>query len=237
MGGDITARSEVGVGSTFFLWLPAAPVQSLQIGGLAGQGPGVEDPRSLAAAQEGATGHVPNDSPSRASVYQETADAILSEIERILHSYVARLRSDPATPSAHSIDDSLIEDHLASFLADLAGTLGGLDVEGAEKEAGLRDGSAIQRAISQRHGTQRARLGWSEAELRREFVILREEVDAAVRRRSRKPSAIASHTERNAMLRLQELLEEFLTRSERLSLETHRQAFAAARSGGQAPLR
>jgi signal transduction histidine kinase len=32
MGGDITARSEVGVGSSFFLWLPAAPVPSLESG-------------------------------------------------------------------------------------------------------------------------------------------------------------------------------------------------------------
>jgi PAS domain S-box-containing protein len=30
MGADVTARSEVGVGSSFFLWLPAAPVASLE---------------------------------------------------------------------------------------------------------------------------------------------------------------------------------------------------------------
>jgi len=53
MGGDVTARSEIGVGSTFFLWLPAAPVQSLQTGGLPGHGPGGEEPRSTAAIQPG----------------------------------------------------------------------------------------------------------------------------------------------------------------------------------------
>ena len=40
MGGDVTVRSEVGVGSTFMLWLPAAPVESLHTGGLVGHGPG-----------------------------------------------------------------------------------------------------------------------------------------------------------------------------------------------------
>ena len=38
MGGDVTARSDEGVGSAFFLWLQAAPVESLQSGGLEGPG-------------------------------------------------------------------------------------------------------------------------------------------------------------------------------------------------------
>ena len=223
MGGDITARSEVGVGSTFFLWLPAAPVQSLSTGGL----PGGEEPRSA-----------PNDAPSRATgVHQETAEAILAEIERILHSYVARLRSDPATPSAHSIDDSLIEDHLASFLADLAGTVSSLDVAGTEKEAGLRDGTAIQRAIAERHGAQRARLGWSEAELRREFVILREEVDAAIRRRSRKPISLVGDGDGEGVGRVHDLLDHFLVRAERLSVDGHRRGLDGAHSRDPEPPR
>jgi hypothetical protein len=37
--------------------------------------------------------------------------------------------------------------------------------------------------VSQRHGGQRARLGWTERDLRREFVILEEELEAALRRR------------------------------------------------------
>jgi signal transduction histidine kinase len=39
MGGDVTARSEVGAGSSFFLWLPAAPVESMQSGGVEGHTP------------------------------------------------------------------------------------------------------------------------------------------------------------------------------------------------------
>ena len=240
MGGDVTARSEIGVGSTFFLWLPAAPVQSLETGGLPGHGPGGEEARGTTAFASAALVSTPNGTVSRGSIYQQTADAILAEVERILHSYVARLRSDPVTPSAHSIDDSLIEDHLASFLADLAGTLASLDLEAAAKQAGLRDGTAIQRAIAERHGTQRARLGWAETELRREFVILREEVDLAVRRRSRKPvrtESGASDADRERAQHAYELLEELLGRAERLSVESYRCTLDASRSREQDPPR
>ncbi len=52
MGGEVTARSEVGVGSTFFLWLPAAPVESLRTGSLEGHGPGGEAQAAGAAAEQ-----------------------------------------------------------------------------------------------------------------------------------------------------------------------------------------
>ena len=55
MGGDVTVRSEEGVGSTFILWLPAAPIESLQTGGLPGHGPGGE------SAGAAVTGRDPND--------------------------------------------------------------------------------------------------------------------------------------------------------------------------------
>jgi PAS domain S-box-containing protein len=52
MGGDVTVRSEEGVGSTFILWLPAAPVESLHTGGLAGHGPGGEAPSAGVIKEE-----------------------------------------------------------------------------------------------------------------------------------------------------------------------------------------
>jgi hypothetical protein len=48
----------------------------------------------------------------------------------------------------------------------------------------MRDGTAIHRLIAERHGRQRHRLGWTEDADRREFEILREEVERAVRRHS-----------------------------------------------------
>ena len=48
----------------------------------------------------------------------------------------------------------------------------------------LADAVEIQRLISERHGAQRQRLGWSESALRREFMIVREELENVVRRAS-----------------------------------------------------
>jgi hypothetical protein len=155
---------------------------------------------------------------------------VLGELERVLHAYVARLRSDPSTPSAHGATEAQVEDHLASFLADLAGALHHLDAaEGAtppgEPTAAVRDSTAIQRVVCERHGAQRARLGWSEQEVRREFTILREELAAAVRRRAPGvlpgPTAAARHGEAERAL---EVLGAFVAVAERLSLESFRRA-------------
>jgi hypothetical protein len=160
---------------------------------------------------------------------------VLADLERVLYVYVARLRSDPATPTAHGSTEAQVEDHLASFLADLAGTLQTLaDADGAPENApqgspnaALRDSTAIQRVVSERHGVQRARLGWAESELRREFEILREELAAAVRRRAVRylpgPTPEAREEEGERAL---ELFNEFIAVAERLSIASYRQAVA-----------
>ena len=45
----------------------------------------------------------------------------------------------------------------------------------------MRDGSVLRRIVSERHGAQRYRLGWTEEEMRTEFEILRKCVDNAAR--------------------------------------------------------
>ena len=46
----------------------------------------------------------------------------------------------------------------------------------------MQDGSDIQRMISERHGDQRRRLGWKPDEVRRQFEIVRDEVETLIRR-------------------------------------------------------
>jgi phage shock protein A len=46
----------------------------------------------------------------------------------------------------------------------------------------VTDGAEIQLFVAERHGAQRARLGWSREALQREWSILREEIDQLIRR-------------------------------------------------------
>jgi PAS domain S-box-containing protein len=221
MGGDITVRSEVGMGSTFFVWLPAAPVESMDTGGLEGHGPGSEEAASRGSA--------PGGMPARGGPPHVLADALLAELERVLHALVARMRSDPGTPSARDVDATRVEDHLASFLTDIVGTLRQAperaDASLGEPSAELADGAAIQHVVAERHGAQRARLGWREVELRRELTILREELAAAVMRQAERlfpgPSPEARREEAERAL---EMLTQFVAVFERLSLIGYRNA-------------
>ena len=193
MDGDLTVRSELGMGTTFFLWLPAAVDEVLG-----------------APVERNEPSHEPGP-----GLLHEIRDALLVELERILHAYVARLRSDPGIASAHALTAAELEDHLASFLADLAETLRDLDLTAGADSHALHDGTAIQRTVAERHGAQRHRLGWSPAEVEREFQILRQEVREAIERRARnvQPPELAGALD---------AVEAFISSAESISLNTLR---------------
>ena len=232
MGGDVTARSQVNVGSTFFLWLPAAPVETLEKGGLEGHRPGGEPAASGPTEQSRPAGV--GVTPGRQ--LRAVANAVMEEIERVLHAYVARVRTDPAIQSANRESEAQIENHVATFLADIAGTLYQLDdapdVVAGAPTPDLVDGATIQRVVADRHGAQRARLGWSEAELERELAILHEELAAAVRRAAPRhldgptPSARQGDAERAL-----ELLAQFMALAKRMCLAGYWRERAAAPGG------
>ena len=198
MGGELSVSSEPGVGSSFFLWLPAATPEAV------GAAPHADEPPE--APQPG--------------MLEGVRAALLPDLERILHAYVARLRSDPGTPTAHAMSEAELEDHVATFLADVAQTMGGLELsDGADGES-LRAGASIQRTVAEWHGRQRRRLGWSEDEVRREFEILREELAATIRRRVR-------GEKRREVERAVDAVGEFVAAAERVSLA----GFAEAEAG------
>jgi PAS domain S-box-containing protein len=223
MGGDVTAHSEPGIGSTFLLWLPAAPAESLRTGGVEGHGP--TGPNTMGGPESEATPDPTRSSPGH-SATADVGKALLADIERIVHGYIARLRSDPELPGARALEEALLQDHLVTFLADLASTLASMDLSAGWTDESVRDGTAIQRVVGVRHGAQRARLGWSEAEVRREFVILREELTAALQRRGKHELRGPTGPRTKEIERGAELLGHFVTVLETISLSAYAEASA-----------
>lgn len=165
MGGDLTVKSAVGKGSTFTLWMPA----------------------DLSANEVDAAPTIAGQSVTLHREVEGLGDvgqAVLSSIEKTVESVVDRLASDPSLNVAAGLKFSQLADHLATLLADIGGALLVMEESKGSPSPTLADAVEIQRLISERHGAQRQRLGWSESVLRREFMIIREELERVVRNAS-----------------------------------------------------
>ena len=165
MGGDLTVVSEVGKGSAFTLWLPA----DLTAKDAESSGPIAGETVSVQREVEG-LGNV--------------GRVLLTSIEPVVETIVDRMRSDPNLTMAGGLKFSQLADHLAALLADLAGALVVMEESKGNSSGTLADAVEIQRLISERHGAQRQRLGWTESALRREFRIVREELEREIRKAS-----------------------------------------------------
>jgi hypothetical protein len=162
MGGDLTVSTKIGEGSSFTLWLPAD------------ESPAVAEAHPAIAGEHVA---VQRDVKDLSKVGRVLLDGMEATTARI----VDRIRTDPNLNVAAGLKFSQVADHFPALLADVAGSLIVLEELRGQASPLLADATEIQRLVSERHGVQRHRLGWNEAALRREFMIVREELEHIVR--------------------------------------------------------
>jgi signal transduction histidine kinase len=199
MGGDLTVRSRLGEGARFTLWLPAGMPRTA----------GERDDRR---AWPRALHEVPR--------LAEVGRTLARCSEDVVQELVDRIRADRIAPASDEMDRAQLEDHTATFLVDIGLSMVALD-EGGGEPALMHDGTEIQRLIAERHGAQRARLGWSEESLEKEFQILREVVESTLRRNV--PVEAEGSLEEAAGL-----LGRLLEQAERVSLRGFRRAVERA---------
>jgi signal transduction histidine kinase len=166
MHGDVTVKSKAGEGSRFTLWLPVP----------------AED--AMAATVE-----VPAPAISRArrvdpELFSQIGRDIAGAAFEISSAVAVRLRQEPDGAPVGTLGDAHLMDHTTALVADLGQSLVIVGEVGPELSELLRDGNAIRHEIACRHGEQRARLGWTIADVEREYAILREEISRVVTRRS-----------------------------------------------------
>ncbi|HEX7243017.1 MAG TPA: ATP-binding protein [Longimicrobiaceae bacterium] len=156
MGGELVGESEPGRGSRFTLWLPAVVAEHPWVP--------TDEPVAWPAR------------PGEVAGLTRLGRLLADRAEEVSRTVGDRLAEDPDTPGARGLDRAQLEDHLATVLVELGRELVSLD-EGGGEPALLRDGTDIQRLVAERHGEQRARLGWGADELAREYRVVREEVE------------------------------------------------------------
>lgn len=155
MGGDLSVESEVGVGSTFMLRLPASD-------------PTAEPPRRSEVPGPGVG----------ADLFSAAGHLLLASVDDILAAFVNRLRSESLGPGVAAVSSSHLAKHPAMFVTQIA--VGLLTIE---QDAPLPGSDTeILRVCATEHGRHRASFGWSDGHVSRELDLLADELVRRVRR-------------------------------------------------------
>ena len=195
MHGDLSVESTVGKGSAFTLWLPAVSAD-------------VAPPAS--SAQPPRSEQPPAPPAARLHGLSDVGEVLLRGLDGIVDAFVARLRADPIVPSADALRFSQLADRTATYVADIAAVLIAAEEARGEPSGVVTGASEIQALVAQRHGTLRGRLGWSRETLSREWSILREEIERAIRDQE---AMLPADAVREALA----LIERFIARAEQIS--------------------
>ena len=202
MAGELTARSELGKGSVFSLWLSPAAQERVSIDSK----PSIEGQPWPPA---------PHLLPGLASAGR----ALLASIETAEEEWVEWVRTDAVIRAADRANRAQVADQTAELIAAFAKVLFVLE-EGGGDPGLLKDAEIVMEVIARRHGRQRRRLGWSTVALEREYRLLGDVLDAALRREAPKRTAANLGTAVGVVQRL-------TARAASVSL----QAFGSADSG------
>lgn len=170
MGGDLTVQSELEKGSTFSLWLPAQTSDGAEPVG-----------NAPSAADDSSDPIDPNQAERQIRGLAEVATRVMSQFRLLVDRIVSRIEADSVISTTASLRKFQVADHLTTLVADMLTSLAILEDASGQPSQMLADAVEIQRLIAARHGAQRARLGWGEAKIRREFLIIREEISRAVK--------------------------------------------------------
>ncbi|HTK50097.1 MAG TPA: CHASE domain-containing protein [Gemmatimonadaceae bacterium] len=187
MNGDLVVDSVEGEGSCFTLRLPTAPSA---VGEESDEMPIATTTATPTGADAREAAQVRGPDGSDLAAVGRT---LLDELHTVARDFVGALRADAAAfPHAGRLSDAQLEDHVQTWLVEVAQSLVILHGAGTDPSELMRDGTEIRRLISERHGVQRYRLGWSEEALVREFALLRERIDAVLAARGL-PAALMPH--------------------------------------------
>jgi|GEM_PF-1152770 len=182
MGGDLTARSQLGSGAIFTLWLPV-PEQPADLasgeraeretGGAVLPGPRATAGAASVAAQATGISNAAAQLDDDAYLALQALGARLSaDAETVAEHYVAAIRADTDFVGARELPTVQLRDHAPPLIGLLASQLMVIgETCGSDPEL-LRDGAQAQRLMAELHGAQRFRLGWREDDIERETAYL-----------------------------------------------------------------